>query len=128
MLTGNTVETLETKLGERGWFIVKLGPKYSVSNLTKYTLGYYRGGAGYVPRNWELQASNDGTTWVTLLAHKQDTSLSEQHTSHTWKIPAVYVDKQFTYLQLMTTGKNTSNNEDFAASGFEVYGTLIINE
>jgi hypothetical protein len=28
-------------------------------------------------RNWELQASKDGTTWTTLRKHKDDTTLNE---------------------------------------------------
>lgn len=28
-------------------------------------------------RNWELQVSKDGTTWITLRKHKDDNTLNE---------------------------------------------------
>jgi hypothetical protein len=57
-------------------------------------------------RHWQLQASEDGVTWVTLRRHANDTTLTQvPHSQAEWALDAAVVGgRSFRHFRLLQTG------------------------
>eukprot|EP01084_Bolivina_argentea_P009693 18077_1 len=87
--------------------------------LSHYTLG----NSNYnILRNWNLEGSNDGKTWIIIKYHCNDHSLKLSGDTCTWQVNC---DKYFSYFRLKITGVNNSCNYHLSCSGVELYGDLI---
>lgn len=91
-----------TKSHANAWFCVDLVDKYAA--VAQYTLRHYsswdteclRSWRFEVPRRYSanltlmlllaVQGSNDGSNWVVLKEHKDDTNLNGQGSTFTWNI------------------------------------------
>jgi E3 ubiquitin-protein ligase HECTD1 len=72
-----------TKDRSKSWFSIDLGVWIIP---THYTLRHARGYGKSALRSWELQGSKDGTEWVLLSCHEQDTELVEPGSTFTWEV------------------------------------------
>jgi BTB/POZ domain len=66
---------------------------YAVSP-TAYSL---RHGGNYradLLRSWDLQASQDGSTWTVLRRHRGEETLNGRFDTHTWSVPRVFVGEE----------------------------------
>jgi len=99
------------------------------SNVTfkpnKYCLkhGYVSDGANL--RNWVLEASVDGSSWVVLTQHTNDKTLGGNYGTGSWDIPEPQA--AFAHFRLRSTGRDGGNSDRIQLSGFELYGTLYSN-
>ena len=103
------------------WWMFDFGSTRAV-NPVMYTLkhGYT---SGYALKHWNLEGSNDKTTWVCLKSHKNDQSLAQSSTKiKTYMIPSQ--SSSFRYLRIYMTDKNTNNSWTFCLGGVEFYGEL----
>ena len=60
--------------------------RYQV-RVTHYTLQHYATWDSEALRCWDLEASNDGRKWATLMQHKDDPSLDAKGKAVTWPLP-----------------------------------------
>ncbi|KAH8394178.1 hypothetical protein KR215_003788 [Drosophila sulfurigaster] len=113
-----------TKDNKKAWFAIDLGV-YVVP--TAYTLRHARGYGRSALRNWLLQASKDGNSWVTLITHVDDKSLVEPGSTATWPIIcAAEETKGFRHIRIQQNGRNASGQTHYLSlSGFEVYGRVV---
>ena len=77
-------------------------------------------------RNWQFQVSKDGTSWVTLRTHKDDTSLNEPGSTATWSLSPPEDEKQgWRHIKIQQTGRNASGQTHYlSVSGLEIYGSV----
>ncbi|KAK2190392.1 hypothetical protein NP493_82g04009 [Ridgeia piscesae] len=108
---------------KRAWFAIDLGVWIIPSS---YTLRHARGYGRSALRSWQLQASKDGQTWVTLMNHTDDTSLNEPGSTATWPIESRPEESGgWRHIRLQQTGKNASGQTHYLSlSGLEIYGTV----
>eukprot|EP01084_Bolivina_argentea_P186025 320710_1 len=85
--------------------------------LTKYTLTNNYNNKNTL-RSWDLQASTDGTKWIVISKHADDTQLKQF--VHTWDVNC---NTYFSHFRLVITDKNYDDNWSLACSGIELYGT-----
>jgi hypothetical protein len=106
--------------------ILNFSPANIRIKMDKYTLGYYSGGNGdCILRNWRLLGSNDGTKWTLLKEHVNDTSITVQHAA-SWDINCYDFFSHFCIERTGdVTGAQGSQQCYTAASGLEIYGTVI---
>ena len=78
------------------------------------------------PRNWRLEASNDGRAWTILRAHGSDASLRDEPMSvAAWPLDAAAVAGcSFRHFRIVQTGPNSSNLNHLMCAGIELYGVL----
>jgi hypothetical protein len=100
------------------WFSFDFYP-YNIHPL-RYTLK--NGDNVNIPRNWELQASNDHVNWVILRKHRNDTSLPTDQpcATATWHISNP--QQSFRYFRIMQTGPNSDGSHFFSFGDLELYG------
>jgi len=103
------------------WFQIDL--KDQKAKVTHYTLRHGYTGGSYFPRTWQFQGSEDGSTWVTLKQHNNDSSISTQMASKTFPVDQKNPPFQ-RYFRIYNTGANSSGNNYLMISGIELYGTL----
>lgn len=82
-----------------------------------YTLRHAKGYSKSALRNWNFELSKDGTEWVTIREHRNDASLQDAGSTHTWTLslpppppgeaPPVANDG-FRYVRIKMTGTNES--------------------
>lgn len=73
----------------------------------------------YYPRNWILQGSNDGSTWIDLDAQVNNTTLSAPGQ---WLSLPVSTNDSYSYFRLLQNGLNSSNSHYFCLGEIELYG------
>ncbi|KAF8561852.1 hypothetical protein P879_10901 [Paragonimus westermani] len=135
------------------WIAVDLGLQLQP---TAYSLAYLRQAeitsSLIAPRNWNLEASNDGVSWTVLRSHVDDSSIQslsgsrgtwKLHTSPTFKSPhnvdtsstdrpITYSDmeaaeqqlKGWRFFKIQSTGPNSNGGRELALGGLEFYGTV----
>ncbi|MES1920001.1 E3 ubiquitin-protein ligase HTD1 [Bonamia ostreae] len=91
---------------------------------SKYSLRHYSTYHTEALRNWCLQGSEDGQTWITLRKHVEDKKLFRPGDTNTWKCHSTRFYPKF---RLILTGKNSTNNYILACSGIEFYGSIQFN-
>ncbi|XP_055917431.1 E3 ubiquitin-protein ligase Ufd4 isoform X1 [Eupeodes corollae] len=113
-----------TKDNKKAWFAIDLG-LYLVPNA--YTLRHARGYGRSALRNWMLQGSKDGVSWVTLVTHSDDKSLVEPGSTSTWPIVCSPDENQgFRHIRVQQNGRNASGQTHYLSlSGFEIYGRVV---
>ena len=75
-------------------------------------------------RNWELQGSEDGNQWHTLLRHDNDTSLGDAaFSTAAWPVEAD--GRSFRHFRVHQHGQNSSSSQHLMCCGIELYGTLV---
>merc|ERR1719204_1165681 len=92
---------------------------------THYSLRHYASWDTECLRNWDLEGSMDGNTWLRLRKHENDQNLNGKGSWFTWK-----VDSQglaFSRFRIKQTGANSNNHHYLACSGIEFYGKLYKN-
>jgi len=90
---------------------------------TKYTLRHTDSRDTECIRNWKLEASKDGQTWVLLREHKDDQAIAAKSQSFTWDINDS--KKEFyRYFKIEQTGNNSANSAYFNLAGVEIYGMV----
>ncbi|KAF5405350.1 hypothetical protein PHET_01042 [Paragonimus heterotremus] len=134
------------------WIAVDLGLQLQP---TAYSLAYLRQAeitsSLIAPRNWNLEASNDGVSWTILRSHVDDSSIQSLSGSRgTWKLHTstfkspYYVDTSLTersqtcdnteaaeqqpkgwrFFKIQSTGPNSNGGRELALGGLEFYGTV----
>lgn len=103
-----------------GWFCIDF--KRYLVRPTRYTLRHYSSWDTEALRHWKFQGSVDGSDWVVLRDHVDDTTLSRKGQAATWEIPAQ--PHYFRYFRVLMTGKNSNGHNYLSLSGFELYGDL----
>lgn len=89
-----------------------------------YTLRHYSSWGTEALRNWVLEASVDGTSWIPISTHVEDTALLGQGDTQTWAIPQSSKVVPYQHFRIRQTGPNSNAHNYLALSGFEIYGTL----
>ena len=76
-------------------------------------------------RNWELQGSNDGKAFTTIMAHVDDTSLNTGYATHTWEVDTK--GERFKFFRIQMTGPNSGSDGDYyiTVCGLELYGNAL---
>lgn len=113
-----------TRDNKKSWFAIDLGV---FVQPTAYTLRHARGYGRSALRNWMLQASKDSVTWVTLLTHTDDKSLSEPGSTCTWTLdcPDEVSGGGYRHIRIQQNGRNASGQTHYLSlSGFEIYGRV----
>ena len=118
----NAVGTLFVGGAHGAWLAVDLRGKKVVPS--GYMLSQYNGGSGAFPRNWSLEGSNDGATWILLKAHANDQTFNATTWTAYWPIP-IDVNKAYSHFRVVLTGTNSSNNVWLFTSCIELYGELL---
>jgi hypothetical protein len=88
-----------------------------------YTLRHYSSWDTEALRNWRLEGSNDGLSWVTIREHLNDASLAKSGQSFTWSLSQPR-ESFYSRFRIIQTDKNSNNHYYLALSGFEIYGKL----
>ncbi len=91
---------------------------------TVYTLRHTLSRDTECLRNWKLQGSHDGVSFVDLIEHVNDTHLSSKGQSHSWTLDPQKVKDYYPILRIIQTGNNSSNNTYLSLSGMELYGLV----
>ncbi len=109
--------------GTGNWIKVDLGDGRSIIP-NKYTLRQPNA-TGFTFRNWKLQGSNNNSTWTDIKVHSNDTTLSTVALSYaSWDLTG---STAYRYLRLLSTGVNSSGNDEMYLGDWEFYGTYITN-
>ena len=58
-------------------------------NPTHYTLVHHGELDDQFIRNWDIEGSGDGRSWVCIKSHRNDRKLSQRGGSHTWKLARI---------------------------------------
>jgi len=103
------------------WYCVDLGSTRTLL-LTAYTLRHGGNSKQDCLRNWVMQCSDDGITWLVLSRHRDEEVLNSNFATYTWTIYSC--TKPFRYFRLLQTGHNSSNHNFLSLSGVEFYGEL----
>ncbi|MBD2508284.1 discoidin domain-containing protein [Nostoc muscorum FACHB-395] len=90
----------------------------------RYSIKSRSSNADYYPRNWQFQASVNGSNWVYLHSHTNDTALNDVNQWASWEIES---SLGFSYFRLQTTGVNSSGYYHLCLSEIELYGTFTPN-
>lgn len=89
--------------------------------LNKYSLRH-GGHANEGPlRNWELQGSDDGETWVTLRVHVNDESLKGEYGVASWDVEPGAAFRLFRVFDI------TAAPVQLSVGGLELYGRLELS-
>lgn len=89
---------------------------------THYTLRYGGSGGDSCIRNWQFEASTDGTNYVVLQKCDNDKSIDGGYASATFKLDNV--NKFYRFFRVKQTGKNKNGTDFLLNTGFELYGQL----
>eukprot|EP01083_Nonionella_stella_P119377 356793_1 len=110
----------KTDYTPNAWLSFDFGAATKIK-ASHYTLRHH-GGRGLALRNWNFEASNDGTNWKALRQHENDTHLYEFYDTHTWAIDA---NEYYQMFRIFMTGKDSGSCWFLSCGGFEIYGHLI---
>lgn len=75
----------------------------------------------YIPRSWNLQGSNDNTTWDDL-----HVVLNQTYSAFQWVGAVVSPPDRYRYFRVLQTGLNQIGDNFLVISELELYGTLYI--
>ena len=118
-----------TNDGANSWVGVQLPAGLAV---TKYTLRTDKHGH-FALRNWNLEGSNDGETWVVLRQHSNDTALAATPMSvASWDVAPHHAGdggaaaplRYFTRFRVHMTGPNAYGSNYLMMAGLELYGLI----
>eukprot|EP00746_Dinoflagellata_sp_MGD_P153563 gnl/MRDRNA2_/MRDRNA2_84316_c0_seq1.p1 gnl/MRDRNA2_/MRDRNA2_84316_c0~~gnl/MRDRNA2_/MRDRNA2_84316_c0_seq1.p1 ORF type:complete len:461 (+),score=60.17 gnl/MRDRNA2_/MRDRNA2_84316_c0_seq1:31-1383(+) len=102
-------------LGAPGaWFLIDL--KFFKLQVTHYCYRGDYGGGGNHPRTWDLEASNDGSHWITLRSHHRDASVTNECCG-SWPVQSSEFFSKFRI-------HNKGSPNHLCCSGIEFYGSL----
>jgi hypothetical protein len=73
-------------------------------------------------KNWAIEGSADGTTWIKLDRRENVLDLDAQNVTHTF---ALARSEEIRMIRLRQTGVNSSGNNYLIFSSFEVFGRLL---
>jgi len=121
-IVGREVVRCVTLPNPNQWFLIDFMDRRIVPRM--YSLRHYASYDTEALRNWNLEASNDGTNWICLRTHKDDSSLEKKGQFASWEISNV--NESFSQFRVIMTGKNSNDHWYLALSGFEIYGTLLL--
>ena len=109
------------------WMSVDLGVSRSLQ-VNHYCLRHGNSyDNGYVLRNWQLQACNDGENWVVLREHSNDTSMgTSAYCEGHWEVNSPASNTSYRHFRILQTGKNSNGNDHLVCCGMELYGKLTI--
>ncbi|KMS93688.1 hypothetical protein BVRB_028960, partial [Beta vulgaris subsp. vulgaris] len=88
------------------WFAIDF-KKYLI-RPNKYTIRHYSSWDTEALRSWRFQGSTDGSDWVILREHVDDTSLNKKGQAHSWDLPGI--TQFFRHFRILMTGKNSNNH------------------
>jgi hypothetical protein len=89
---------------------------------THYTIN--SGNSGYYLRNWDLEGSNDNSTWQQLDQQNGTSVLNGVSQIHTFTIPESSNLPFFRYIRLRQTNTDIYGDHYLSMSGFEIFGKL----
>lgn len=93
--------------------------------VTKYTIrGRHDTNSDHI-RNWKLQGSANGTTWVDLDTQTNNTSINA--IGAYFISPDLSISTAYSYLRILSTGLNSSNSNSLGFAEIEFYGELVPN-
>ena len=123
-LVNNAVGTLNLGPAPGVWLAVDLDGRKVVPH--GYMLSYHRSGVLNAPRSWNLEGSDDGTTWTVLKAHINDATLTPAKRTAYWALPPLSGGAvAYSHFRLVLTGKASNGIYSFICSGLELYGELF---
>jgi len=104
---------------------------WQVALANQYTLqcNYYSlrsDGSCNFPRNWVLEGSEDGETWVELSRHEDDRALKKPGQYASWPICHPISTLSCSAFRIVLTGPSSigTRSEEFCISNLEFYGHL----
>ena len=103
------------------WMSVDLGEGRSL-RPNHYCLRH-SGQDNYMLRNWRLEGSHDGSTWVALRTHNNDTSIAARNMA-TAAWPVEGATEAFRHFRVLQTGNNSSGSQNLMCACIELYGTF----
>ena len=104
------------------WMSVDLGEGRSLL-LSHYCLRADRHASPFKLRNWVLEGSHDGISWVTLRTHSNDTSIANvAMAAAAWEVAGA--TEAFRHFRIRQTGENSIGSSHLMCAGIELYGTL----
>jgi len=112
---------LYTNSTANSWFMLDL--KENKAKVSHYTIRHGYNGGSYFPRNWQFQGSENGSSWVTLKNHVNDSSISTSMGSKTFAVEHKN-PPFFRYFRIYGSGTNSSGDNYLMVSGLEMYGQL----
>ena len=106
------------------WWRVNLGENYLLFP-THYSLRHGKKEGDSVLRQWKLQGSIDGRDWKDIGTHRRKGDFAEPfpYPTDTWSVEGEV--GAFRYLQIVQTGRHSSNGYGMYLSGMEFYGILL---
>ena len=117
----NSVSRSNYTNGSQGEWVQIEFLKHTVSP-THYSFRHDQNPSNYL-RNWKLEGSNDGNTWICLKQHTDDTSINSSLATAS---RSVQVDQNqfFKFFRVFKTGICSSGTNHLLMNGFEIYGKL----
>eukprot|EP00746_Dinoflagellata_sp_MGD_P125229 gnl/MRDRNA2_/MRDRNA2_59957_c0_seq1.p1 gnl/MRDRNA2_/MRDRNA2_59957_c0~~gnl/MRDRNA2_/MRDRNA2_59957_c0_seq1.p1 ORF type:complete len:451 (+),score=71.88 gnl/MRDRNA2_/MRDRNA2_59957_c0_seq1:77-1429(+) len=106
------------------WFAIDL--REWELRLEKYTLRHGQHAKETVPRglqSWVLEGSEDGTQWIELDRHTDDTSFHSMMATASW---SVTTHDFYQHVRVRMTGPEVSGNFSLHLGGIELYGILRV--
>jgi hypothetical protein len=121
-LVGVLVTRNFTKDEPMQWMSIDLGEERLLVP-DHYCLRHGRGTSMFRLRNWRLEGSNDGTSWVSLKEHVNDHSLPVQaYGVAEWPLDG---QEAYRYFRVLQTGLNSHGSHRMYCAGLELYGALF---
>jgi hypothetical protein len=112
------------------WMAVDLGAGRALT-VNHYALRYGGNTGECVPRNWELQGSQDGAAWTTLRRHDNDTTMEQKgYVVAHWAVEGVTTP--YRHFRVHQHGPNAlicgpargAKQHCLSCNGIELYGAL----
>lgn len=98
---------------------------FNIENKLK--CNYYsiraRNNTAYYPRNWKLQGSNDGNTWIDLDTQINNTVLSS---ASQWLSLPVISSEAYSWFRILNYGIDSEGHNYFTLGEVELYGQYLI--
>ena len=111
-----------TKNESNSWMSVDLGAGRSLVP-NHYCLRNWDH-AENVLRNWRFEGSQDGSTWIPLKDHRNDSTIPvAKHGVGEWRVET-NAPQGFRHFRIFQTGRNSSSYHYLMCSGIEIYGVL----
>ncbi|MEH1853443.1 MAG: discoidin domain-containing protein [Nostoc sp.] len=87
---------------------------------SKYSIKTRANNVDYYPRNWQLQGSNDGTTWDVIDSQVNNTALNSVSQ---WLTLSVTSTTAYSYFRILQNGNDSSGTGYLCLGEVELYGT-----
>ena len=118
--TGREAVHSHTRSAIHSYYMIKLKQGISVKPMA-YKLRSYGHGGGFMPLNWNFEASNDGNEWVTLSTHTNDRTIENFGAIGCWGVTS---NRALDSFRIRSTGPDKKGDHYLCLSGFEIYGDL----